>query len=344
MKKCQKYFAAANSYNGFVSFFKEVFNSEDFDRIYVIKGGPGTGKSSLMKAVASNFQETAEKIEEIYCSSDPHSLDGVIIEHKNKKIALIDGTAPHERDAVIPGVKDEIINLGENWDARFLSGHTEDIISLNKEKSRAYLTAYSYLSQAGSASEFIRGIYQRFFLKNKAKLKAEEIFASSNRSDKPFHDVRLISSFGKYGAYNLTLDCEKIIKVSADDLCSNILLDCFTDYLVYHGISFRLFPYALSPAQTDALYIPDLKTAIIKSEKSDIISEEYFVCTAYDLERAKTARAIYNIAIDEAARWFNIASDIHFRLEKIYSSAMSFEKNEEIIYTKSKEIKNILDL
>ena len=344
MIKNQKYFAAANSYNGFVSFFREIFNSEEFERIYVIKGGPGTGKSSLMRALAKEHGEKVDEIEEIYCSSDPHSLDGVIIKHENKKIAIIDGTAPHERDAVIPGVKDEIINLGANWDARFLSAYKDDIISLNKEKSKAYLTAYSYLSQAGCIAEFIRGIYKGIFSKNKAKSKADEIFSSISTSKNAFHDIRLLSSFGKYGAYNLSLNCEKIVKVSTDDFYSNILLDCFTDYLVFHNIDFRLFPYALSPKQTDALYIPDAKIGIVKGENPDIISEEYFNSSPYDMERVKTARTIYNIAMEEATRWFNIASDIHFRLEEIYSSAMNFEKNDEILYNKSNEIRNILDL
>ena len=42
-----EYFAAANSYEGFISFFDNIFNSEKFDRIYVIKGGPGTGKTVM---------------------------------------------------------------------------------------------------------------------------------------------------------------------------------------------------------------------------------------------------------------------------------------------------------
>ena len=344
MIKYQKYFAAANSYNGFVSFFREIFNSEEFERIYVIKGGPGTGKSSLMRALAKEYGEKIDEIEEIYCSSDPHSLDGVIMKHNNKKVAIIDGTAPHERDAMLPGVKDEIVNLGSNWDTRFLSGYKDEIISLNKEKSKAYKTAYSYLSQAGCIAEFIHGVYKSVFCKSRAKIKADELFSNIPTSKNSSYDIRLLSSFGKYGAYNLSLNCEKTIKISNDHFYSNILLDFFTDYLVFHNVDFRLFPYALSPKHTDALYIPDAKIAIVKGENPDIISEEYFNASPYDLERVKNARTIYNIATEEATRWFNIASDIHFRLEKIYSSAMNFEKNDEILYNKSKEISNILEL
>ena len=74
------------------------------------------------------------KVQEIFCSSDPHSLDGVIAEKNDRRIAMVDGTAPHERDAVIPGAIDEIINLGDFWERRWLVGQKENIKRLAKEK------------------------------------------------------------------------------------------------------------------------------------------------------------------------------------------------------------------
>ena len=44
----EKFFAAANTENGFYSLFDDVFSPESFRRIYILKGGPGTGKSTLM--------------------------------------------------------------------------------------------------------------------------------------------------------------------------------------------------------------------------------------------------------------------------------------------------------
>ena len=51
----RKYFAAANTYTGFISYFDTVFDPEKFSRLYVLKGGPGTGKSSFMKKIANEF-------------------------------------------------------------------------------------------------------------------------------------------------------------------------------------------------------------------------------------------------------------------------------------------------
>ena len=74
-----KCFLAANSGEGFVSYFSDCYNYADGWRAYIIKGGPGTGKSSFMKYVTAKAQERGYDIELCPCSSDPDSLDGVII-------------------------------------------------------------------------------------------------------------------------------------------------------------------------------------------------------------------------------------------------------------------------
>ena len=58
-----KYFAASNSAQGFKNYYPEVFARAD--HLYIIKGGPGTGKSSFMKKYArieTVLQEALEKI------------------------------------------------------------------------------------------------------------------------------------------------------------------------------------------------------------------------------------------------------------------------------------------
>ena len=51
------FFAAANTSSGFVSFFDRLFDPKTLKKIYILKGGPGVGKSTLMK----NAAKAAEK-------------------------------------------------------------------------------------------------------------------------------------------------------------------------------------------------------------------------------------------------------------------------------------------
>ena len=55
------FFAAANSVKGFVSFYGEIFAAPSIERRYIIKGGPGTGKSSFMKKVARAAKDAGGK-------------------------------------------------------------------------------------------------------------------------------------------------------------------------------------------------------------------------------------------------------------------------------------------
>ena len=46
-----KYLLGANSCEGFVSYFADNYDALSDWRAYIIKGGPGTGKSSFMKYI-----------------------------------------------------------------------------------------------------------------------------------------------------------------------------------------------------------------------------------------------------------------------------------------------------
>ena len=110
----KKFFAAANTSNGFSSLFDEIFAPEKFRRVYILKGGPGTGKSTLMGNIGLIAQSRGYDVEYICCSSDPDSLDGVIITELS--VAILDGTSPHITDPVYPGAVERIVNLAEAFD------------------------------------------------------------------------------------------------------------------------------------------------------------------------------------------------------------------------------------
>ena len=143
-----RYFAASNSAEGFKNYYAEVFSRADF--VYIIKGGPGTGKSSLMKKYSRAAEERGEVCEYYYCSSDPSSLDGVLIFGEHGAIGMLDGTSPHVCEPKFPGAREQIINLGECWDVSLLHKQKNEIIALSERKSAAYKNAYTYLRSVGN--------------------------------------------------------------------------------------------------------------------------------------------------------------------------------------------------
>ena len=79
-----------------------------------------------MKKVGAHFNKKGYTIEYHHCSSDPNSLDGVLVKELN--IALLDGTSPHIVDPINPGAVDEIVNLGEFWNVENLEKNKDEII------------------------------------------------------------------------------------------------------------------------------------------------------------------------------------------------------------------------
>jgi len=87
----QHYFSGGNTASGFVSYYDYIFR--DLDRLYIIKGAPGTGKSKLMRDIANEACNRNYTIEYYHCASDPDSLDGIIIRYGTYLSAY--STEPH---------------------------------------------------------------------------------------------------------------------------------------------------------------------------------------------------------------------------------------------------------
>lgn len=95
-----RYFLGANSPAGFYSLYDQLIDPAEADAVFILKGGPGCGKSTLMKRVAAAAEERGLQVEYIRCSGAPDSLDAILL--PEKKTAIVDGTAPHERAAIGP--------------------------------------------------------------------------------------------------------------------------------------------------------------------------------------------------------------------------------------------------
>ena len=141
------YFSGANTGCGFVSRFAGIVPPwEDFHYTYILKGGPGVGKSTLMRTVAEAAVEKGYAVEEFRCASDPDSLDAVRIPALG--VVLLDGTAPHGTDPVIPGIESEIFDLGRFKNQAEFRTHRAEIERLQAESKAHYAAAYAMLGAA----------------------------------------------------------------------------------------------------------------------------------------------------------------------------------------------------
>lgn len=87
------FFLGTNAPGAFLSHFQALLEPRTARKLYILKGGPGCGKSTLMRRFGQSFAKAGHPVVQIPCSSDPNSLDAVLI--PDLGIAIADGTAPH---------------------------------------------------------------------------------------------------------------------------------------------------------------------------------------------------------------------------------------------------------
>ncbi len=108
----REFFAGSNSYYGFWPYFDSIAMSPQMTRL-LIKGGPGFGKSTMIKKIGAYFAKKGFQTEWFRCPSDPDSMDAVAVPQAG--FCIIDATAPH---ALVPTrPNDEILNLWQYWNA-----------------------------------------------------------------------------------------------------------------------------------------------------------------------------------------------------------------------------------
>ena len=143
-----RFFLGANSKTGFFSLYDSFPDLPAGDFLWVIKGGPGCGKSSFMKRIGAAAEQAGLRVEYILCSGDPDSLDGIYI--PERRVAYVDGTAPHVIEPACPGAASLYLDLGAFLDAGALRSRLGEIAELNRRYKALYGLAYEELA-AGAA-------------------------------------------------------------------------------------------------------------------------------------------------------------------------------------------------
>lgn len=137
----REFFLGACSCEGFVSHYDSLF--QDVKDLTIIKGGSGCGKSTFMKAIGRAAEEKGFSPTYILCSSDPDSLDGILIPELS--VGYVDGTAPHVLEPIVCGGSANYLNFGEFYDREAMKPNEAQILSVQKKNKKQYDFVHSCL-------------------------------------------------------------------------------------------------------------------------------------------------------------------------------------------------------
>ena len=352
---CKCYFPGGNTPEGFVSYYGDILSQEFAERIFCIKGGPGTGKSTLMKKIGDHYLNKGSSIECLKCSSDPYSLDGVVIKERN--IAILDGTAPHITDPVNPGAIDEIVDLGKHFNDDKLIKNRRAISQLSNEISETFKHAYIYLKCAQIYGQGSAQLLSKYIVDDEVV----EFQYDMEPPKKPFNKGRRRRCFGSAvssaGIVNelsgLADGIEKVylLDVPAEYDTSRVI-KALSQKLIYYGYDVQEMYCPMSPATApEHLLSYDAGCAVFtcneyhgkelldRNGSKEIIKVEHKSINDSEGEVLEDLRKAYGTGLQKAVSLLKKAKTLHDELENHYIEAMDFTVMDDV----EKEIINKIE-
>lgn len=323
-------FPGNNSAAGFYSYYHSGLSAMEW--IYILKGGPGTGKSTFMRHLAAAFRDRGFNVELWQCSSDDDSLDGLLI--PALKTAVVDGTAPHTMDPVYPGVREVILNFGDYWQNGALIKDGASIIALTDRIKATFEQAYGYLQEAGNFDSRLLRIREPQENKNDGKEIKEvvkSIFGGADGVTRHLFATAVTPS----GVRDLTFDiCRELKKRyflrGKRGLGQQKYLQAVMDAGEKNGISMDIYHGHIDPEEVVMVVLPALDAVIAAAEiipGEEIREGDRIIAFAGEKTMGEEQQLVEkrNEAIKKGVAELDKAHHLHNDLELFYSGAMDFE-------------------
>ncbi len=333
MMNARHYFPGGHTSQGYFSRFAHILPRDQVRRKIILKGGPGVGKSTLMSRVAEELQALGQAVEIFHCSADPDSLDGVAA--PGLGFAMIDGTAPHIVDPVLPGAADGILNLGECLNEELLEKSRYLIREAMEEIARCFLQAYDYLSAAapllaGSTREWRertppgamealgQALADRWLPEGEGCARERELFAQA------YTPHGLVS-------FLPTLLLDRAACIAAPwGLSPHPLLQRLRDTALDRKIPVLSLYHPLLPNELSHLNFPTLSLSVVTGAveaPAETVNLQEALSLAQGLSREQAFnRNAHELLLQRAVESLREAKQRQDDLEKRYAAAMDFDR------------------
>ena len=352
-----QYFLGANAPDGFYSLYPELIDLERARAVYILKGGPGCGKSTLMRRVGERMEQAGLETEYILCSGDPDSLDGLVLPQLG--VAIVDGTAPHVVEAKYPAVVERYVDLGQSYDAAGLQDIREEIIGAMDGYPACYQRAYRCLGAAERLREDMRAALLTDAAGEKLARRARGILARELRPRSGGQKGRVKQRFlgavthkGVLCLYDTAFaQCSRVYELADRDGLAHELLIHLLAGAVEGGYDAVACPNPMAPSRLAHLLVPQRGLAFVSTAGETALprpadrrihldgAAEGDVLRR-DRPRLHFARKVSAALIGEAVASLSQAKAMHDRLEALYNPYVDFDLVEETARQIGDEILN----
>lgn len=320
----KEYFAGGNTADGFINYLP--YAAKGKSKIWIMRGCPGCGKSTFLKKLSKAAFAKGLYHELIYCSSDPSSLDGIVIPEMS--FAIFDGTSPHTLEVRYPLAVEREIDLSAFCREPTGSAKAE-IKELIDRKKQLYRRGYMLLSAAEMVKNSFYEKTDEYILHGKiAKYAARVSQKTLQSGDDTFMQI---TAFGGEGIRRLhgTLESDAKTIYYISDIGFGVRERLFEAIVSSTGGKKRILSFdAFSSKRCTDILVGDtlFTSSDIKGAKK--VSAKRFLSHEAISKLGKERKQIseqYAILTEKAKVLFAAASLLHGEIEAYYTPLIDIE-------------------
>jgi hypothetical protein len=355
------FFAGGNTAHGFSNLYESSL--QGLTRLFVLKGGPGTGKTRIIREIGDLLAQQGYEIWLIHAASDNDSLDGVVI--PELKVGIIDGTAPRVIKPELPEEAIVHVNLEQAVDTLQLSQRCVEIDSLVDQYTEEHELAYSGFAEALRIHDEWEAIYIATMNFQAADELTQEyiqlLYGDQNFEKVSRVDHRFLGAATPKGAVdfvpNLTAGLKRYLVKGRAGSGKSTLLKKLAAEGIKRGVDVEIYHCGFDPNSLDMIIVRELGFAIFDStapheyfpdRATDEIVDMYSRCIQPGTDEA-FAEAIagikerYSSTMKQSIQHLTAAKVFLDELKTIYAAATDFDHVDQIKSQIQQEISGIVE-
>ena len=318
-------FLGSNSYGGFYSLYEDYLAATKPEKVWILKGGAGCGKSGFLRRVAQKMEDAGLSVHRILCSGDPESLDGIRIPQLGA--ALFDGTSPHVLEPPLVGQKGFYVDL-----SRFYGDDVPDLSLYDAAYKEHYRRAYLWLGAAGQAEETVAlppEAAERI-RKRALSFAGREVKKSGRREGRAL--TVFTDAFTWQGQLSLSDTrsalCPRLVSLLSMGGAADCFLRPLAESALRRGWDVILCPDPLKPGRLCHVLIPELGLGVVSGPGGRKLHLDKTVYAAMDSQGRESCResaALQRSLLASARKELLLAKHYHDRLEAQVNSQVDFD-------------------
>ena len=329
------FFYGACTPRGFVSHYDSLL--QEVRQLTIIKGGSGCGKSTFMRAIGRAAQERGLDAVYILCSSDPDSLDGIILPQLST--AYVDGTAPHVLEPGLCGGGMNYLNFGELYDREAMKPNEDEIRAVQAENAAQYPYVTACLAAADKLLDAVREAtkHRRYQEETAAIAECLALSSLSAAGDQGSISRRFLSAVTPKGLFFCTKTpaalCQRVYVLRDNYGLAPQLLDLLLQKAEDMGHRcIACYSPLLPDSQPTHLLIPTAKAAFVSESRDFPYSEPCFCRIDLDSTLPPSLRrglSFYDKTVStllyQAVAHLRQAKQLHDRMELLCRPFVDFK-------------------